>query len=53
MVGYGLLALFGFFRLGLVARDAVGVEARVFLHPEERDFIDVERRIGEHVVELA
>ena len=47
----GLLALLGLLGLGLVARDAVGVETAVLLDRRERDIVDVERRIGEHIVE--
>ena len=49
----GFLALVLLLRLGLLARDAVGVEALVLLHAAEADVVHVERRIGEDVVERA
>jgi hypothetical protein len=42
---------FRLFGLALVARDAVGIEARILLHRVQADIIDVERRIGKHIVE--
>mmetsp|Transcript_44311 Transcript_44311/g.78311 ORF Transcript_44311/g.78311 Transcript_44311/m.78311 type:complete len:886 (+) Transcript_44311:1866-4523(+) len=39
--------------LGLVAGDAVGVEAAVLLHGVQRHVVHVERRVGHHVVEGA
>ena len=52
-VGDGLLAGVGGLELGLVAREAVGVEARVVLDGFEGNLVHVEGRVGEDVVEGA
>ncbi len=52
-VGHGFLAFVGFLHFRFVARDAVGVEALVLLHAGKAHVVDVERRIGEHVIERA
>ncbi len=52
-VGHGFLAFVGFLHFRFVARDAVGVEALVLLHAGQAHVVDVERGIGEHVIECA
>ena len=52
-VGNGFLPGFGLLEFGLVARDAEGVEARVFFHGGYGDVVHVERRVGHDVIELA
>ena len=45
--------MIGFFDFGLIARDAVGIKAAIILDGGEGNFVDVERWIGQDVVELA